>query len=45
MSVYAHGVSATPLARRYAAWYARSPRTPMESVPVADQRWRMREVT
>jgi sodium/hydrogen antiporter len=45
LSVYAHGVSAAPLARRYAAWYARSSRTPMESVPVAAQRWRLREPT
>ena len=45
MSVYVHGVSAAPLARRYAAWYARASRTPMESVPVVDQRWRLREGT
>jgi NhaP-type Na+/H+ or K+/H+ antiporter len=42
ISVYVHGLSAAPLARRYAAWYARSSRTPMESVPVPHQRWRMR---
>jgi NhaP-type Na+/H+ or K+/H+ antiporter len=39
LSVLAHGVSAAPLARRYAGWYARSA-APMESAPVPDQRWR-----
>jgi NhaP-type Na+/H+ or K+/H+ antiporter len=39
LSVLAHGVSAAPLARRYAAWHARSP-SPMESAPAPDQRWR-----
>jgi NhaP-type Na+/H+ or K+/H+ antiporter len=42
-SVLAHGVSAAPLVRRYVAWYESHPRErapAMESVPVADQRWR-----
>ena len=39
LSVVAHGVSAAPLARRYAAWYAVSG-GPMERAPVAHQRWR-----
>jgi sodium/hydrogen antiporter len=36
LSVFAHGVSAAPLARRYARWYEQHPRgeaPPMESVP------------
>ena len=45
MSVYVHGLSAAPLARRYAAWYARTEHTPMESVPVVHQRWRLRGPT
>ena len=39
MSVVAHGVSAAPLVRRYAAWHAVS-KPPMESTPTRDQRWR-----
>lgn len=39
VSVVAHGVSAAPLARRYAAWYAVSG-GPMESRPAPHQRWR-----
>jgi NhaP-type Na+/H+ or K+/H+ antiporter len=39
MSVVAHGVTAAPLARRYAAWH-RASASPMESVPVPHQRWR-----
>jgi NhaP-type Na+/H+ or K+/H+ antiporter len=39
MSVVAHGLSAAPLARRYAAWHA-SVAAPMESKPTAHQRWR-----
>src|SRR3954452_22120342 len=39
ISVVAHGVTAAPLARRYAAWHAASA-APMESAPAADQRWR-----
>ncbi len=39
MSVVAHGLSAAPLARRYAAWHA-SVAAPMESKPAANQRWR-----
>jgi len=39
MSVVAHGVTAAPFARRYAAWHARSA-SPMESAPTPDQRWR-----
>jgi NhaP-type Na+/H+ or K+/H+ antiporter len=38
-SVVAHGLTAAPLARRYAAWFAASP-TPMESTPAPAQRWR-----
>ena len=36
LSVLAHGVSAAPLARRYARWYEQHPREkapPMESAP------------
>jgi NhaP-type Na+/H+ or K+/H+ antiporter len=39
MSVVAHGVSAAPLARRYAAWHA-SAAAPMESKETPGQRWR-----
>ena len=39
MSVIAHGMTAAPFARRYAAWHAASA-APMESAPVPDQRWR-----
>ena len=39
LSVLVHGITAAPLARRYAAWYGRSA-APMESVPTPDQRWR-----
>jgi NhaP-type Na+/H+ or K+/H+ antiporter len=39
VSVFAHGVTAAPLARKYAAWYASST-TPMESTPTPQQRWR-----
>lgn len=43
MSVYAHGVTAVPLTRRYAAWYAthreRRPAA-METVEAGHQRWR-----
>jgi len=39
LSVIAHGVTAAPLARRYAAWHA-SEGAPMESKPAAHQRWR-----
>jgi NhaP-type Na+/H+ or K+/H+ antiporter len=39
MSVVAHGVTAAPLARRYAAWHA-SESAPMESEPAPHQRWR-----
>jgi NhaP-type Na+/H+ and K+/H+ antiporters len=43
LSVIAHGISAAPLAGRYARWYESHPRDhlpSMESVPVADQRAR-----
>jgi sodium/hydrogen antiporter len=36
LSVFAHGLTASPLARRYASWYERHPRDtapPMESAP------------
>jgi NhaP-type Na+/H+ or K+/H+ antiporter len=39
LSVILHGVSAAPLARRYAAWHALAA-APMESRPAAHQRWR-----
>jgi NhaP-type Na+/H+ or K+/H+ antiporter len=39
MSVVAHGISAAPLARRYAAWHA-SAAAPMESKETPGQRWR-----
>jgi NhaP-type Na+/H+ or K+/H+ antiporter len=39
LSVIAHGVTAAPFARRYAAWHA-STGSPMESKPAAQQRWR-----
>jgi sodium/hydrogen antiporter len=43
LSVLAHGVTAAPLARRYAAWFVANPRDQrpaMESVPAEAQRWR-----
>ena len=40
LSVLLHGLSAAPLADRYARWYARGPR-PMESVSAAPHRWRV----
>ena len=33
LSVLAHGLTAAPLADRYARWSRRHPRTPMEDVP------------
>jgi sodium/hydrogen antiporter len=39
LSVVAHGVTAAPLVRRYAAWHAAS-KPPMESTPTPLQRWR-----
>jgi NhaP-type Na+/H+ or K+/H+ antiporter len=39
MSVFAHGITAAPLARRYARWHATSA-SAMESVPAPHQRWR-----
>jgi NhaP-type Na+/H+ or K+/H+ antiporter len=39
LSVIAHGLTAAPLAKRYAAWHA-STEAPMESKPAAHQRWR-----
>lgn len=39
LSVAAHGVSAAPLSRRYAAWHAGAA-SPMESRPAPPQRWR-----
>jgi NhaP-type Na+/H+ or K+/H+ antiporter len=38
LSVLLHGLSAAPLARRYADWYEAHPRNPMESRPVIPQR-------
>jgi NhaP-type Na+/H+ or K+/H+ antiporter len=43
LSVLAHGVTAAPLARRYAGWFASHPpeaRPAMESVPAGTHRWR-----
>lgn len=43
LSVLAHGLTAAPLARRYARWYATHPpdrRPAMESVPAAHHRFR-----
>jgi NhaP-type Na+/H+ or K+/H+ antiporter len=43
LSVLLHGITAAPLARRYATWFASHPRhamPPMESVPAAHHRWR-----
>lgn len=42
LSVFAHGISAAPLARRYARWYESHGATPpdMESVPAAEHRVR-----
>ena len=41
LSVLAHGLTAAPLARRYASWYERHPRdTPLESAPAAVTRER-----
>ena len=42
LSVLAHGVTAAPLARRYAAWFASHPQgaPEMESVPAGSHRWR-----
>ena len=45
LSVLAHGVTAAPLARRYAAWFASTPQDAkgvMESVPAGEHRWRSR---
>jgi NhaP-type Na+/H+ or K+/H+ antiporter len=39
LSVLLHGVTAAPLARRYANWHAASG-SPMESAPTPHQRWR-----
>jgi sodium/hydrogen antiporter len=43
LSVFAHGVTAAPLAKRYASWFERHPRgspPPMESAPVVPSRTR-----
>ncbi|MGV9615196.1 cation:proton antiporter [Nocardia xishanensis] len=43
LSVYAHGLTATPLTDRYIRWYRSHPdeqQPPMESVPAAAHRWR-----
>jgi sodium/hydrogen antiporter len=45
LSVYVHGVTATPLTERYISWYRSHPRERrprMESVPAASHRWRTR---
>jgi NhaP-type Na+/H+ or K+/H+ antiporter len=42
LSVLAHGVSAAPLARRYADWHdARADETPVESGEESELRWRL----
>jgi NhaP-type Na+/H+ or K+/H+ antiporter len=41
LSVFAHGISAAPLARRYAFWHATTASL-MESAPAHRQRWRYR---
>jgi sodium/hydrogen antiporter len=43
LSVFAHGVSAAPLADRYARWYERHPAPVMERIPTALTRTRERE--
>ncbi|HEY2654722.1 MAG TPA: sodium:proton antiporter, partial [Solirubrobacteraceae bacterium] len=42
LSVIAHGITAAPLAKRYASWYESHPdqRTQMERLPVAEPRVR-----
>jgi NhaP-type Na+/H+ or K+/H+ antiporter len=48
LSVLAHGLSAAPLAGRYARWYESHPRDrlpPMEAVPAPEQRWRQPAAT
>ena len=42
LSVLAHGLTAAPLARRYASWFEAIPkdRAPAEAVEVRDTRWR-----
>jgi hypothetical protein len=43
LSVLAHGLTAAPLARRYARWYQKHPRDkapPMESAPADETRVR-----
>ena len=45
LSVIAHGVTAAPLARRYAAWFASTSHettAAMETVPAGEHRWRSR---
>jgi|tagenome__1003787_1003787.scaffolds.fasta_scaffold20988851_3 NhaP-type Na+/H+ or K+/H+ antiporter len=45
LSVLAHGLTAAPLARRYASWFNSTPReasAAMESVPAGEHRWRWR---
>jgi NhaP-type Na+/H+ or K+/H+ antiporter len=39
LSVVAHGITAAPLARRYADWYADTGAL-MEGLPTSSQRWR-----
>ena len=48
LSVLAHGVTAAPLAHRYAAWFAATPhvtKATMESVPAGEHPWRSRAET
>ena len=41
LSVFAHGITAAPLADRYARWFERHPRRPMEAVPAEPTRSRV----
>jgi NhaP-type Na+/H+ or K+/H+ antiporter len=43
LSVFAHGITAAPLARAYASWYRGQPSV-LDAVPTIDQRWRHRWV-
>jgi NhaP-type Na+/H+ or K+/H+ antiporter len=40
LSVLAHGVTAAPLADRYARWFEASPKSPLEATVVRDVPWR-----
>jgi NhaP-type Na+/H+ or K+/H+ antiporter len=40
LSVLAHGLTAAPLADRYARWFEASPKRPLEATVVRDVPWR-----